>query len=114
MSINKVKGAVWDNEDNNAAFFPENTYSLSSTDLDPNNGTIQYTALSGATTFTESFVEGESMTFMVNPNSINPTWPSGMKWIGGSAPTLEDGDYNVIVFWKANGQFYGNYIGLVG
>jgi hypothetical protein len=66
----------------------EKVYNLTGTALDPSNGTLQYKTLSANTTFTESFVDGESITLMIDDgSSYTVTWPT-MTWASGSAPTL--------------------------
>ena len=70
----------------------EKVHTLSGTSvaLDPANGTIQTHTLSGTTTYTDSFANGESMTLMINDGTANSaSWPT-MTWINnaGLAPTL--------------------------
>jgi len=43
----------------------ENVYTLSGTEIDPSNGTIQTKVLSAPVTFTESFSSGESVVLMI-------------------------------------------------
>ena len=79
--------------------------------LDPANGGIQTWTLSGASTPTETFSAGESMTLMIDDGSANGiTWPT-MKWAGGSAPTLATTDYSVVVLWKVGTTLYGASVG---
>ena len=79
--------------------------------LDPANGGIQTWTLSGASTPTDSFDAGESITLMIDDGSANTiTWPT-MKWVGGSAPTLATTDYTVVVLWKIGSTLYGASIG---
>lgn len=81
--------------------------------LDPANGGIQTWTLSGASTPTDGFDAGESMTLMIDDGSANGiTWPS-MKWVGGTAPTLATTDYSVVVLWKIGSTLYGASIGNV-
>lgn len=79
--------------------------------LDPANGGIQTWTLSGASTPTDGFDAGESMTLMIDDGSANGiTWPT-MKWAGGSAPTLATTDYSVVVLWKVGTTLYGASVG---
>ncbi len=89
----------------------EQQYSFTGTDIDPANGTIQYKTLSGNTTLTESLVDGEYVTLMIDDGTAYTiTWPT-TTWIGGSAPTLGTSGYNVIELWKVNGTLYGAFAG---
>jgi hypothetical protein len=89
----------------------EQQYSFTGTDIDPANGTIQYKTLSGNTTLTESLVDGEYVTLMIDDGTAYTiTWPT-TTWIGGSAPTLSTSGYNVIELWKVNGTLYGAFAG---
>jgi len=89
----------------------EQQYSFTGTDVDPANGTIQYKTLSGNTTLTESLVDGEYVTLMIDDGTAYTiTWPT-TTWIGGSAPTLGISRYNVIELWKVNGTLYGAFAG---
>lgn len=89
--------------------FGETQYSLTGTDIDPANGSIQYKTLSGNTTFTESLADGESVTLMIDDGTAYTiTWPT-MTWInnGGVAPTLATTGYTAIVVMQMNGTVYG-------
>ena len=84
----------------------EKAYNLTGTALDPSNGTLQYKTLSANTTFTESFVDGESMTLMIDDGATyTVTWPT-MTWASGSAPTLATSGYTTIVLWHRD-SLYG-------
>ena len=75
--------------------------------LDPANGGIQTWTLSGASTPTDGFSSGESMTLMIDDGAAYAiTWPT-MQWSGGSAPTLATTGYSVIVLWKVGATLYG-------
>ena len=56
----------------------EKAYNCTGTVLDPSNGTLQYKTLSANTTFTESFVDGESITLMMidDGSAYTVTWPT--------------------------------------
>lgn len=84
-----------------------------SVDINPNDGGIQTWTLTGSRTPTAtSFLDGQSVTLMiddgsdnaVNWSTINPTW------IDGSAPTLKSSGYSVIELWKAGSTIYGAYL----
>tara|TARA_B100000795_G_scaffold94356_1_gene69130 strand:+ start:1437 stop:1934 length:498 start_codon:yes stop_codon:yes gene_type:complete len=82
--------------------------------LDPGDGTIQFWALTAASTptFDSTWQNGESVTFMITDGtSYTITWPT-TNWLGGEAPTLEDAGHNVFVIWKAGNEFYGAKSGL--
>lgn len=61
-----------------------------------------------------SLAAGESVTIMFNTTSTI-TWPTGIKWVGGSAPTintgLTTGQYQVVQIWKVGTTHYGAYTG---
>lgn len=89
----------------------EQQYSLTGTDIDPANGTIQYKTLSANTTFTESLTDGEYVTLMIDDGTgFTVTWPT-ITWVGGSAPTLETTGYNIVELWQVNGTVYGASVG---
>ena len=78
-----------------------------STALDPANGTIQRLTFSGNVTFTDSLVDGESITLSIDDGSgRTASWPT-MEWVGGSAPTLDTTNEHIIVVWKVNSTLYG-------
>ena len=88
----------------------EQTYSLTGTAIDPANGTIQYKTLSANTTFTESLTEGETVTLLIDDGTgYSITWPSGMYWPEGVAPTLATDGWNVITIWKTNSILFGSF-----
>jgi len=81
--------------------------------LDPENGTIQTWTLSGTSTPTESFSEGESITLHIDDGTAYPvTWPS-VTWVnnGGAAPTLATSGYTVVALWKISTTLYGALVG---
>jgi len=85
-----------------------NTTSVNgSTALDPANGTIQRLTFSNNVTFTDSLVDGESITLIIDDGSgRTASWPT-MEWVGGSAPTLDTTNEHIIVVWKVNSTLYG-------
>jgi hypothetical protein len=90
----------------------EGVYSLTGTDLDPANGSIQYKTLSAPTTFTESLADGESLMLRLSGGDVYAvTWPT-MTWVtsaGNVAPTL--GGSDVVVLWQEGTTIYGAYVG---
>jgi len=93
------------------AAIKEQAYGLTGTDIDPNNGTIQYKTLTANTTLTESILNGQFLTLMIDDGAgYTVTWPT-ISWVGGSAPTLETTGYNIIELWQVNGTLYGAFVG---
>ena len=80
--------------------------------LDPANGSIQTSALTGDTTFTDSLSAGNSVVLMLtNGASHTVTWPT-TTWVtaaGNAAPTLTAAD--TLVFWKVSTTLYGAVVG---
>jgi len=67
----------------------ETVDSLTGTDVDPANGTVQTLALSANVTLTESLATGQAVRLLItNGDTYTVTWPAGIEWVGGSAPTL--------------------------
>jgi hypothetical protein len=93
--------------------FKETTHSLTGTDIDPANGSVQYKTLSANTTFTESLEDGQSVIVRLEGGATyTVTYPT-MTWIGSGgnvAPTL-NGTKDTIVFWKESSTLYGAYVG---
>jgi hypothetical protein len=91
----------------------EDVYSLTGTVLTAVNGGVQYKTLAANTTFTDSMVEGSSMTLRLDGGATyTVTWPT-MTWItsgGNVAPTL-NGTKDTLVFWKESSVLYGAYVG---
>lgn len=94
--------------------YTETVYSLSGTDINPANGTVQTKTLAANTTFTESIADGQSVVLMLNTSTYTVTWPT-TTWINtsgtGSAPTLKASATNTIVLWQVGGVLYGNWVG---
>ena len=80
--------------------------------LDPANGSIQSTLLTGAPTFTNSLESGQSIVLHIEGGDTNAvTWPT-MTWTtssGNTAPTLTAKD--VVVLWQLSAVLYGAYVG---
>lgn len=82
--------------------------------LDPANGSIQVSVLSGTLTLTDSLESGQSVVLHVEPGSSGHAvnWPTGTVWTssgGNSQPTLTAKD--VVVFWKISSTIYAAYVG---
>lgn len=87
-----------------------------SVDINPANGGIQLWTLGANRTPTAtSFASGQSVTLMIDDGSaFAVTWTTiGVKWTGGSAPTLPTTGYGVIELWKVGTSVYGAYVGAV-
>lgn len=88
-------------------------------EIDPGNGSVQLITLgANRTPKATNFAAGEAVTLMVDDGSARTlTWTDstfgsgGVKWTGGSAPTLATTGYTVIQFWKVGSQVYGAYVG---
>jgi len=81
--------------------------------LEASNGTIQNLTLSNDVgTITDSLADGEAITLVVDDGSgYAITWGT-TKWVGGSAPTLDATNKNVIVLWKVGSDLYGMFSGI--
>ena len=81
--------------------------------LDPANGSVQISVLTGAPSFTDSLESGQSIVLHLEAGaSYTVTWPTGTIWTtaaGNSAPTLTAKD--VVVFWKVSSALYAAYVG---
>lgn len=92
--------------------YTEETYTLSGTELNPANGTLQSAVLSGNITFTDGFSSGQSMMLMLeNGSTYSVTWPT-ITWAtstGNTPPTLTAKD--ALTFWKIGSTLYGAYVG---
>jgi len=88
-------------------------------EVDPGNGSVQLITLGASRTpKATNFAAGESVTLMVDDGSAytltwtDSTWGTGgVKWTGGSAPTLATSGYTVLQFWKVSTQIYGALVG---
>jgi hypothetical protein len=91
--------------------YTEAVYNLTGTAFVSANGSIQTKTLSGATTFTNSLTNGQSIVLMLTTGGFVVTWPS-ITWVtsaGNVAPTL--GANSTLVFWQINTTLYGAYVG---
>lgn len=80
--------------------------------LDPANGSLQVSVLTGNVTFTDSLEAGQSVVLHLEGGASNTvTWPT-ITWVTGSgnaAPTLTAKD--TLVLWKISSTLYGAYVG---
>jgi len=88
------------------------TYTLSA-----GNGTIQNITLTGSVgsgSVTDSLNDGEAVTLVVDDGSgYTIDWTGAVdKWVGGSAPTLDTTNKNIIVLWKVGSDLYGMLSGV--
>lgn len=84
--------------------------------LDPTNGLIQRITLTqNVTTVTDNLADGEyiSLHILDGASTYTITWPTAWKWAGGSTPTLDATDMNVIEVWRANSQTYAALVGVM-
>ena len=93
----------------------ETTFTLGTTGsiaLDPANGSIQSSVLTGAPTFTDSLEAGQTIVLLLEGGATyTVTWPT-TTWVtsgGNVAPTLTAKD--TLVFWKVSTTLYGAYVG---
>jgi len=95
--------------------YTETVYTLGTSGsiaLNPANGTIQTTVLSGNPTFTDSLSAGQSLILRItNGSTYTVTWPTTtwVTWLGNIAPGLTSND--TLVFWKIATTLYGAWIG---
>ena len=93
----------------------ETTFTLGTTGsiaLDPANGSIQSSVLTGDPTFTDSLEAGQTIVLMLEGgDTYTVTWPT-ITWVtsdGNAAPPLTAND--TLVFWKVSTTLYGAYVG---
>ena len=90
-------------------------------EVDPGNGSNQIIILgANRTPKCTNFAAGESITLLVGDGTAytmtwtDATWGTGgVKWTGGTAPTLATAGFTVLQFLKVNTQVYGAYVGAV-
>jgi hypothetical protein len=88
-------------------------------EVDPGNGSVQLITLGASRTpKATNFLAGEAITLMVADGTAftltwtDATWGTGgVKWVGGTPPTLATTGFTVIEFWKVSTQTYGAYVG---
>lgn len=82
--------------------------------LQPNHGSLQTHAVSGATIYTASndWDSGESLTLHITTDGSTITWPTGTKWVGNTAPSISTLNVtHIFNFWKVGTDLYGAYVG---
>lgn len=84
------------------------TYALGS-----GTAAMVYHTLSAPIEYTDSIVEGQNITLMVNNNGQTITWPSTVKWVGGTEPTIDFNVHNIFSLWKVNNILFGSWGGSV-
>ncbi len=91
------------------------------TDINPINGPIQrWYVNANVTSANYNASSGESVLLLIYPQSYSITWNTNIKWIGGSAPTLDTSKTTAIEFFKAylpspSGYYgVGAVIGVIG
>lgn len=80
----------------------------STTAIDPREGSIFYKTITAATTFsvTPVVATGFVNSFMLdltNGGNYTVTWWTGMKWAGGTAPTLTSNGRDILSFFTRDG-----------
>jgi hypothetical protein len=81
-------------------------------ELDPADGTVQKWTLTGNSTPTEVFADGEGITLMIDDGTASTiTWPA-MTWVNnaGAAPTLATTGFTTVALWHF-GTLYGALVG---
>lgn len=88
-------------------------------EINPANGGIQTITLGASRTPKgTNFLEGQSVTLMVTAGAFTLTWTdttfgtSGVRWVGGVAPTLSTTLISIIELWKVGTQVYGASVGV--
>ena len=80
--------------------------------LDPANGSIQVSTLTGDPTFTDSLEAGQTLILMLNGGDSNTVTFPTVTWVGpegNTAPTLTAND--TLVFWKVSTTLYAANVG---
>jgi len=80
--------------------------------LDPANGSIQVSTLTGDPTFTDSLEAGQTLILMLNGGASNTVTFPTVTWVGpegNTAPTLTAND--TLVFWKVSTTLYAANVG---
>lgn len=89
--------------------------------ISPTNGSLQTWTLGASRTPTAgTWTAGASLTLHIDDGTAYTiTWTDssfgtgGVKWVGGTAPTLATSGYTVIELWKIGTQVYGALVGTV-
>lgn len=106
----KINGTVV--IDDNKIFLPlsiqETKVALAALNIDLSAGGYFSKTISGASTFTVSNVpaSGKAASFIfeiTNGGSASVTWFSGVKWAGGTAPSLTTSGVDILGFYSHDG-----------
>lgn len=84
----------------------EETFTLTGSDLDPTNGTIQTKTATGNITFTDSLSDGQSLTLRLIDGDLHTIVFPAAVWLGGAAPSGFTGD-DMYEFIKTGGDLIG-------
>lgn len=84
------------------------TYALGS-----GTAALVFHTANGNVTYTDSVVEGQNITLMLDIGSNSVTWPTGIRWVGGYVPDLDTSNSNVLSIWKVNNTLFGSWGGSV-
>ena len=69
----------------------ETVHTLTGTEVNAANGTVQVLVLADAITLTAALASGQSVTLLIdNGDTHTVTWPAGVLWVGGVEPTLTE------------------------
>lgn len=80
--------------------------------ISASNGTIQTIAMTGNVTIDDGLSNGQFVTLqLTSVGSDTVTWPGGMEWVYGSAPSLHATNDNWVQLWKVGGTLYGSFVG---
>lgn len=92
--------------------YTESSYTMTGTEVDPTQGSIQILVLSGPVTLTETLVSGQTVTLLCEGlDTYTTIWPT-LTWVTGSGntePTWTAKD--VVVLWKVSSTLYASYAG---
>jgi hypothetical protein len=95
----------------------ETKVAMAANDIDLSLGNVFTKTISGATTLTVSNAPTSGVVaYMVleltDGGSATVTWFSGVKWAGGTAPTLTSAGKDIISFYTHDGGVTWNIIGV--
>lgn len=89
----------------------ETVYTMTGTDIDPANGSIQDIVLTANRTLTESIVSGQPVTLRIEDGTdYTITWPT-ITWLEGSAPELATTGRTMVELIQISGVLYGIHVG---
>lgn len=116
LGVQQASKALTANASNVVKFVGEQhtTYALAASGsqaLEPDNGLFQYATLTGTTTFTDAFSEGQEIILgLAIGGTFTINWPT-VVWVTatGTAPSISNGDILYIILYKVNGGLVGTY-----